>query len=86
MDLRLEMDLRLPKQRQIKAADRNCPAEWRRIIGKVVAAAFDKELELGREKGCSYLWIILLDPSDSCDLRKSRQGHRIMPQGIFICR
>ena len=41
--------------------------------------------EQGRETGQkNHLGIIFLDPSDACDLCKSRQGHRVVPQGIFI--
>jgi hypothetical protein len=31
------------------------------------------------------LWIVFFDPSNSRDLSKPWQGHRVMPQCIFIC-
>lgn len=32
------------------------------------------------------LWIVLFDPSDSRNLSEARNGGRIMPQGVFVCR
>lgn len=37
-----------------------------------------------KKKKRIYLGIILFDPSNSCKLCKTRQGHRIVPQRIFI--
>ena len=31
-----------------------------------------------------YLWIVFFDPGNSRYLLKSRHGHRIVPQSIFI--
>ena len=69
-----------------------CPAGWRRIIGKMSHGGSGREADRTHwkwgwkvaeggynEKAVLYLWIILLDPSDSSDLRKTCQGHRIMP-------
>ena len=54
--------------------------------GKPAEREKKKKSRLKTCRDVSYLRIVFLDPSDTCDLCESRQGSWVVSKGVFIRR